>query len=144
MTTVLHAAVGQVERTNKSVERILAKYVNFDCNDWENSVSLAKYAINISVADATCLSPYVVTYGHEPRTALDVPFRKPDSIPPNMENYFRDLVERVTLVDKIVKKNLELTKIKMKECYYKQFTEVKYKIGQLVLLQLQLSLSSGK
>ena len=122
----------------------MAKYVYFDRNDWDNSLSLAKYAINISVADATGLSPYVVTYGREPRTALDVALRKPDSIPPNMENDFRDLVERVTLLDKIVKENSELTKFKMKEYYDKQSTEVKYKIGQLVLLQLQQNLSSGK
>ena len=143
-TTAHHAAVGQVERTNQSVERILAKYVNFDRNDWDNSLSLAKYAINISVADATGLSPYVVTYGREPKTALDVALRKPDNIPPNMENDFRDLVERVTLLNKIVKENSELTKIKMKEYYDKQSTEVKFKIGQLVLLQLQQNLSSGK
>ena len=80
----------------------MAKYVNFDRNDWDNSLSPAKYAVNISVADATGLSPYVVTYGREPRTALDVALRKPDNIPPNMENDFNDLVERVTLLDKIV------------------------------------------
>ena len=108
------------------------------------SLSLAKYAINISLADATGLSPYVVTYGCKPRTALDVVLRKPDNIPHNMENYFRDLEERVTLLEKIVKENSELTKIKMKEYYDKQSTEVKYKIVQLVLLQLQQSLSSGK
>ena len=62
-TTAHHAAVRQVERTNQSVERILAKYVNFDRSDWDNSLSLAKYAINISVADATGLLPYVVTCG---------------------------------------------------------------------------------
>ena len=81
-----------------------------------------------------------MTYGREPRTALDVALRKPDNIPPNMENDFRDLVERVTLLDKIVKENSELAKIKMKEYYDKQSTEVKYKMGQLVLLQLQLNL----
>ena len=32
----------------------------------------------------------------------------------------------------------------MKEYYDKQSTEVKYKIGQLVLLQLQQNISSGK
>ena len=85
-----------------------------------------------------------MTYGREPGTALDVALRKPDNIPPNMENDFRDLVERVTLLDKIVKENSELAKIKMKEYYDKQSTEVKYKMGQLVLLQLQLNLSSGK
>ena len=59
-TTAHHVTVGQVERTNQSVKRIMSKYVNFDRNDWYNRLSLAKYAINISVADATGLSPYVV------------------------------------------------------------------------------------
>ena len=85
-----------------------------------------------------------MTYGREPRTALDVALHKPKNVPPNMENDFRDLVERVTLLDKIVKENSELRKIKMKEYYDKQSTEVKYKIGQLVLLQLQQNISSGK
>ena len=30
-----HAGVGQVERENQSIERILAKYVNFDRNNWD-------------------------------------------------------------------------------------------------------------
>ena len=119
MTATHHAAVGQVEKNNQSVERILAKYVNFDRNDWANSFSLAKYAINISVTDATSLSPYVVTYELESITALDVALHKPDNIPPNMKNDFRDLVKGVTLLDKIVKENSELTKIKMKEYYDK-------------------------
>ena len=143
-TTAHHAAVGQVERANQSVERILAKYVNFERNDWDNSLSLAKYAINISVAEATGLSPYVVTYGREPRTALDIALRKPNNIPPNMENDFEDLIARVTLLDKIVKENSEYTKLKMKEYYDKHSTEVKYKVGQLVLLHLHQSLSTGK
>ena len=143
-TTVHHAAVGQVERANQSVERILAKYVNFERNDWDNSLSLAKYAINISVAEAIDLSPYVVTYGREPRTALDIALRKPDNIPPNMENDFEDLIARVTLLDKIVKENSEYTKLKMKEYYDKHSTEVKYEVGQLVLLHLHQNLSTGK
>ena len=69
-TTAHHAAIGQVERMNQSVERILAKYVNFDRNDWDNSLSLAKYAINISAAEATGLSPFVVTYGRSPEQQL--------------------------------------------------------------------------
>ena len=85
-----------------------------------------------------------MTYRREHRTALDVALRKPDNIPTNMENDIRDLVKRVTLFNKIVKENSELTKIKMKEYYDNQSTEVTYKIGQLVLLQLQQSLSSGK
>ena len=75
-TTAHHTVIGQVERVNQSVERILAKDVNFERNEWDNSLSLAKYAINISVVEATGLSPYVVTYEREPRTALDTALRK--------------------------------------------------------------------
>ena len=66
-----------------------------------------------------------MTYGREPRTEPDVALRKPDNIPPKMENVLRDLIEKITSLDKIVKENSDLTKIKMKEYHDKQSTEVK-------------------
>ena len=80
------------------------------------------------------MSPYVVTYGQEPRTALDIALCKTENIPLNMENNFEDLIARVTLLDKKVKENSEYKKLKMKEYYVKHSTEVKYKISQLVQL----------
>ena len=82
------------------------------------------------------MSPYVVSYGRVPKRALDIALRKPDNIPPNTENDFEDLIARVTLFDKIVKENSKYTRLKIKEYYDKHSTEVKYKIGQLVLLHL--------
>ena len=61
-----------------------------------------------------------------------------------MENDFEDLITRITLLDKIVKENSEHTKLKMKAYYDQNSTEFKYKVGHLVLLNAQHSISSGK
>ena len=61
-----------------------------------------------------------------------------------MKNDFEDLITRDTLLDKILKENSGYTKLKMKDYYDKHSTEVKLKVGQLVLLYLHKSLFSGK
>ena len=114
-----HAGVGQVERENQSIERILAKYVNFDRNNWDEMLCLAKFAINISVNESTGVSPYIIAFGREPKLALDIALRKPERIQRSMENELEDLINKITMLDKIVKDNVDYSKNNMKKYYDK-------------------------
>ena len=131
-----HAGVGQVERENQSIERILAKYVNFDRNNWDEMLCLAKFAINISVNESTGVSPYIIAFGREPKLALDIALRKPERIQRSMENELEDLINKITMLDKIVKDNVDYSKNNMKKYYDKNSKPLTYKIGQLVWLYL--------
>ncbi len=131
-----HAGVGQVERENQTIERMLTKYVNFERNNWDESLNLVRYAINTSINDATGVSPYLLTFGREPKLPLDIALRKPDNLLNNVETELEDLIAKVTFLDKIVKDNIDHNKTKMKEYYDKHSKEVNYKVGQLVWLYL--------
>ena len=139
-----HAAVGQVEKENQSIERILAKYINFEKDDWDEMLPMTKLAINISITESTGLSPYLINFGREPRIALDIALKKSDKIQRNMEDEIEELIEKVNYIDKIGKDNLEDSKIKMKRFYDKKSTAVNYKVGQLVWLYIAIMPMAAK
>ena len=131
-----HASVGQVERENQSIERILAKYVNLERSDWDEYLSLARHSINMSVTESTGVSPYLLVYGRELKLPLDIALKKPDKLSPNVETELEDIITKVTLLDKIVKDNIDAYKVKMKQNYDKKSTSLTYRIGQPVWLYL--------
>ena len=128
----MHAAVGQVERGNQSIERIVAKYVNLKKDNWNEMLPMTKLAINISITESTGLSPHLISFGREWIIALDIALKKSDKVQRNVEDEIEELLEKVNYLDKIVKENLEDSKVKMKKFDDKKSTAVNYKIGQLV------------
>ena len=131
-----HASVGQVECENQSIERILAKYVNLERSDWDEYLSLARHSINMSVTESTGVSPYLLVYGRELKLPLDIALKKPYKLSPNVETELEDIITKVTLLDKIVKDNIDAYKVKIKQNYDKKSTSLTHIIGQPVWLYL--------
>ncbi len=131
-----HASVGQVERENQSIERILAKYVNLERSNWDEYLVLARQAINMSINESTGVSPYLLVYGREIQLPLDIALKKPEKLLSNVETELEDIIFKVILLDKIVKDNIDNYKIKMKNYYDKTSSTYTYKIGQPVWLYL--------
>ncbi len=135
-TSFHHETVGQCERGNQIIERMIAKYVNADKTNWDETLPLIRLSHNVTENAATGASPYLIIHGREPKLPLDIALQKPDKINRNMENELEDLIQKVTTLDKMVKENIDNSKITMKKAYDKHATPCEYKIGQLVWLFL--------
>jgi hypothetical protein len=136
-TAFSHQTVGECERVNQTIKRMLAKYVGDDHETWDEYLALIRFAINISSTDATGgHSPYLIAYGREPMLALDIQLQKPDKITKTVDTEIEDIILKVTTLDKIVKDNIDKNKILMKKYFDKHSTEPNYKIGDLVWLYI--------
>ena len=111
---------------------ILAKFLNFEKDNWDEILPINKLAINISTTESTCLSPYLINFEREPRIALEIALKKFAKVQRNMEDEIEKLIEKINYLDNIVKENLEDSKVQMKKFYNKKSTAVNYKIGQLL------------
>lgn len=63
---------GQTEIVNRQLETMLRAYVSADRGDWADWVHLLEHAYNARPHASTSSSPYMLLYGYEPRSPLDV------------------------------------------------------------------------
>lgn len=63
---------GQSERANRTLEEYLRHFVSPRQDDWDDHLDLAEFAINNSINPSTGYTPFYMTYGQNPRTALDL------------------------------------------------------------------------
>ena len=66
------------------------------------------------MSESMGVSPYIIAFGREPKLALDIALRKPERIQRSMESELEDLNNKITMLDKIVKDNIDFSKNKMK------------------------------
>jgi hypothetical protein len=129
-----HQSLGQVEVMNQIVDRMLAKLVNDEQTNWDSHLPIIQLAHNISTATATGYSPFLIIHGREVLLPLDISVQQPDKLNPNARQELADLIERVTKLDKLVKQNIDSSKLQMKAYYDVNSTPVDYQIGDLVWL----------
>lgn len=63
---------GQTERMNKTLQIMIANYVNEKKNDWAEYLPLLQFAYNSAVQTTTKFTPFELTYGRPPRMPLDL------------------------------------------------------------------------
>jgi transposase InsO family protein len=72
-TTAYHPQTdGQSERTNRILEEYLRHFVSPLQDDWDDYLDMAEFAINDSVQTSTGYSPFYMTFGQNPITAIDL------------------------------------------------------------------------
>jgi hypothetical protein len=72
MSTAYHPeSDGQTERMNRTLEEMLRAYVNDKGTDWDQHLITAELAYNTAVHDSTGYSPFRLSYGTDPRLAMD-------------------------------------------------------------------------
>ena len=68
LSTAFHPQTdGQTERVNRVLEEYLRHYVNPSQDDWDEYLSLAEFAYNNSVHEATGATPFFLNFGLHPR-----------------------------------------------------------------------------
>jgi hypothetical protein len=101
---------GMVERFNRTLEAMLAKYVNKNHKDWDEHLQLVMLAYRSSVHETTKQTPFFMSFGREARLPVDVMFggsevRKTrdqyvDDVRRNMENAYHEVRERTKAVQR--------------------------------------------
>ena len=101
---------GMVERFNRTLEAMLAKYVSKNQKDWDNHLQLVMLAYRSSVHETTKQTPFFMSFGREVRLPVDVMFggseiqrtrdEYVDDVRRNMENAYHEVRERTKAVQK--------------------------------------------
>jgi len=65
---------GMIERMNRTLQGMLAKYVAYNQRDWDEHLPLVMMAYRSSVHASTQYTPFYLLFGHEVRLPVDVMF----------------------------------------------------------------------
>jgi hypothetical protein len=69
MSTSFHPQTdGITERVHQTLETCLRTFINYDQDNWNGLLPLAKFAYNNSVTQATQLTLFYTNYGYHPKT----------------------------------------------------------------------------
>lgn len=119
---------GQTERVNQEVELFLRMFINDDQDDWSDWLPIAEFVHNNRVHSATGFSPFLLNYGHNPRSLPD----PPQTTHVESANVF---VERMRKMRETAKTALEKAAADMKKFYDRRRAPVpQYKVGDKVWL----------
>ena len=95
-TTAYHPqSDGLIERMNRTIKEILAKYISVNQTDWDKFVDSVEFAYNSTIHDTTGITPYRMVFGEEIVLPLDLATEKVNAeqstIPKNQAEYVREL-----------------------------------------------------
>ena len=72
-TTAYHPqSDGMIERLNRKVKDVLAKYISVHQNDWDKFIDGVVFAYNSTVHDTTGITPYRMVFGEEIRLPVEL------------------------------------------------------------------------
>jgi len=132
-TTAYHPeSNGALERSHRTLAEYLRHYINKDQTDWDEWVPYAMFAYNTTPHTATGYTPFELTYGHQ--AELPTALTKPPKPTYNYDDYAQELKERLRATTQLARKRVKEEKVKAKQQYDKRTGEIKYKIGEKVLV----------
>ena len=148
MSTAFHPQTdGQTERTNRILEEMLRNYVNYKQNNWDECLTACEISYNNSVHDSTGFSPYYMNSGIHinlpvnlsmPQLGRVVASGAGDGSSSNGSssiNATSELMIKQMKEDLIkAKEKLILAQEKQSKYANKHRREVKYNIGDMVML----------
>ena len=82
---------GMVERMNRTIQDMLAKYVAEHQRDWDVHLPMVMMAYRSSVHSSTQYTPHYLLFGHEVRLPLDVMYGREPHQPEAASGYARNL-----------------------------------------------------
>ncbi|BHF62235.1 hypothetical protein SprV_0200521600 [Sparganum proliferum] len=126
---------GLVERTNRTIKRILSAFVDRESSDaWDEHLPQCLLAYRTAVHDSTGFSPALLQLGHELRLPADIhsPLIPAESL--SMGEYTRALKERLVTVYRLAAGNIQMAQQHQKTCYDRHRAGPEYHVGDSVLL----------
>ena len=137
-TTAYHPQCdGLVERANRTLLGMLAKYGEENQRDWDLKVPIALFGYRTAVQSSTGVSPFELLYGREPRTPADNAFGNPGRAPLEPSEHLSELTERLAALRDITEGTLAAAQAKQKKYYDERSSEtLEYKEGEIVYLHV--------
>ncbi|CAJ2652754.1 unnamed protein product [Trifolium pratense] len=122
---------GQTEVLNKGLELFLRCFTFNNPKSWYKALAWSEFWYNTALHTSIGMTPFKALYGREPPTLTR--YEAQDSDPPALQE---ELKERDRILQQL-KSNLERAQQYMKKQADKHIIEVKFQLGDLVLVKLQ-------
>ena len=133
---------GMVERSNRTIKEMLAKYINKKQDDWDLYLDYMVMSYNATPHDSTNITPYRMVFGEEMRMPLDIVAgslnkldrdEDDDEIDYRNEHFYvAKIRQELETTHEIARENLQKSAIRQKEYYDRNVKDIKYCTGDLV------------
>jgi hypothetical protein len=106
-----------------------------DQKEWPKFIPSLLFAYrSTSAVKSLKISPFEMCFGKPMRRGIDTTLLTPENAPKEAEEYFKDLVPRLELINKVVQENCRLSQQTNKAYFDKKSSTVTYDIGDKVWL----------
>ncbi|KAI8489127.1 hypothetical protein Bbelb_331120 [Branchiostoma belcheri] len=125
---------GMVERFNRTLGNVLRAYVSDNQRDWDTHLPMVKFAYNTSEHSTTKFTPYFVMHGRESRLPVELMFGTPTTAAAPVQEYVKDLVNKLPTVFKLVADNTKQAHRRQKDLFDRRVYGDPFQEGDKVLL----------
>jgi len=125
---------GMIERMNRTIQDMLAKYVSHHQRDWDEHLPLVMMAYRSSVHASTQYSPYYLLFGREVRLPVDVMFGRQPDHQLEVSEYVRHLRDTLEEVHEHAREHLRTSQKRQKDYYDQRIAGEQIKVGDRVFL----------
>jgi len=138
-TTALHPqSDGQVERQHQTIINYLAKFISENQKDWDQWIFIFLLAYRSSKHESTGVTPAELYLGRDLRLPLDLlrgnPPELQDQELQTVEEYIKNLKERIEKIHTYVRGKLSLKSSRVKVQYDRKARQILFEEGQKVWL----------
>ena len=123
---------GMVERMNRTIQDMLAKYVAEHQRDWDVHLPMVMMAYRSSVHSSTQYTPHYLLFGHEVRLPLDVMYGREPHQPEAASEYARNLRSTLEEAHERAREHLKTAQRRQKDYYDRRVAGDEIKVGDHV------------
>ena len=134
---------GMVERMNRTIQDMLAKYVAEHQRDWDVHLPMVMMAYRSSVHSSTQYTPHYLLFGHEVRLPLDVMYGREPHQPEAASEYARNLRSTLEEAHERAREHLKTAQRRQKDYYDRCVAGDEIKVGDHVYLHVPV-IKSGQ
>ena len=134
-TPPYHPQANPVERTNRTLKKLIAMYVENNHRLWDTHLHEFRHAINTAIQSSLKVSPAFLNYGRNPRPIKNLRNeiegeKLIERIDPQV---WKDRMKRIEVLRDMVIKHIENARKRQKEYYDVGRTDIKFEVGDMVL-----------
>ena len=135
-TTAYHPqGNAMIERTNRTIEESLAKYVGEHHNTWSDYLPLVMMAYRSSIHSVTKYSPFYLLYGRSCALPIDCMYQTIQTkIYPTLSDYVGCLKDELQTCHELVRESMDGEQERQKTYYDRSTFGPQYEVGDLVMV----------
>ena len=123
-----------IERTNRTIEEILAKYVGEHHNTWSDYLPLVIMAYRSSFHSVTNYSPFYLLFGRSCALPTDCMYQTIQTkIYPTLSDYVGYLKDELQTCHELVRESMDVEQERQKTYYDRSKFGPQYEVGDLVM-----------